>query len=154
MTEEQPCTEEPERFDHWVQLLCAEALSGRHYWEVEWKGTVGIGVTYRGISRKGSQSSCLLGGNDKSWMLYCSKNDYFGFHNDKRKYIPPPSIVSNRVGVYLDHPSGTLSFYRVSSDKLVHLHTFSTTFTEALYPAFRALQSSSVSLRADGFKLC
>ncbi|XP_047211847.1 NLR family CARD domain-containing protein 3-like isoform X4 [Girardinichthys multiradiatus] len=146
MTEEQPCTEDPERFDHWVQLLCAEALSGRHYWEVEWEGTVGIGVTYRGINRKGSQSSRLLGGNDKSWMLYCSKNDYFGFHNDERKYIPPPSIVSNRVGVYLDQPSGTLSFYRVSSDKLVHLHTFSTTFTEALYPAFRALQSSSISL--------
>ncbi|XP_007575340.1 protein NLRC3-like [Poecilia formosa] len=146
MTEKQQCTEYPERFDHWVQLLCADALTGRHYWEVEWKGTVSIGVTYKGIDRKGESSSCLLGGNDKSWSFYCSGNTYFRFHNNKRKDVPTPSCVSRRVGVYLDHPSGTLSFYIVSSNKLIHLHTFNTTFTEALYPAFRAFPNSSISL--------
>ncbi|XP_038158255.1 protein NLRC3-like [Cyprinodon tularosa] len=146
MTETQVYTENPERFDHWVQLLCAEALTGRHYWEVKWEGMVSIGVTYRGIERKGNSVSCLLGGNDKSWTLYCSKNGYFGFHGAKRKDVPQSSCVSDRVGVYLDHPSGTLSFYKVSSDKLFHLRTFSATFTEALYPAFRAFPSSSVSL--------
>ncbi|CAI5657266.1 unnamed protein product [Oreochromis niloticus] len=44
------------------------------------------------------------------------------------------SSVSNRVAVYVDCPAGTLSFYRVSSDTLIHLHTFNTTFTETLYP--------------------
>ncbi|KAM9339617.1 NLR family CARD domain-containing protein 3-like [Symphorus nematophorus] len=38
--------------------------------------------------------------------------------------------------VYVDCAAGSLSFYRVSSDKLIHLHTFNTTFTEPLYPGF------------------
>ncbi|CAL8290636.1 unnamed protein product [Lota lota] len=48
------------------------------------------------------------------------------------------------VGVYLDRPAGTLSFYRVSpdvggsSDTLTHIHTFQSTFTqEDLLPGFR-----------------
>lgn len=146
MTEEQSCTENPERFDHWVQLLCAEALTGRHYWEVKWERMVSIGVTYRVIDRKGESPSCLLGGNDKSWSIYCSGNAYFRFHNNKKKDIPTPFSESNRVGVYLDHPSGTLSFYSVASDKLIHLHTYNTTFTEALYPAFRVFPNDSVLL--------
>ncbi|CAL8290616.1 unnamed protein product [Lota lota] len=47
------------------------------------------------------------------------------------------------VGVYLDRPAGTLSFYRVSpdvggsSDTLTHIHTFQSTFTqEDLHPGF------------------
>ncbi|XP_028456305.1 tripartite motif-containing protein 16 [Perca flavescens] len=41
-----------------------------------------------------------------------------------------------RVGVYVDCPAGTLSFYRVSSVSLIHLYTFNTTFTQPLYPGF------------------
>ncbi|MED6275516.1 hypothetical protein CHARACLAT_027277, partial [Characodon lateralis] len=41
-----------------------------------------------------------------------------------------------RVAVYVDCPAGILSFYRVSSDSLIHLHTFNTTFTEPLYAGF------------------
>ncbi|CAI5669588.1 unnamed protein product [Oreochromis niloticus] len=41
-----------------------------------------------------------------------------------------------RAAVYVDCPAGTLSFYRVSSDTLIHLHTFNTTFTQTLYPGF------------------
>ncbi|KAJ4942768.1 hypothetical protein JOQ06_005282 [Pogonophryne albipinna] len=55
---------------------------------------------------------------------------------------------SDRVAVYLDHPAGSLSFYRVSSDTLTHLHTSRTTFTEPLYAGFGFgfPGSSSVSL--------
>ncbi|KAI3363944.1 hypothetical protein L3Q82_001522 [Scortum barcoo] len=48
-----------------------------------------------------------------------------------------------RVAVYVDCPAGTLSFYRVSSDTLIHLHTFNTTFTEPLYPGFGLFWSSA-----------
>ncbi|CAI5670247.1 unnamed protein product [Oreochromis niloticus] len=51
-----------------------------------------------------------------------------------------------RAAVYVDCPAGTLSFYRVSSDTLIHLHTFNTTFTETLYPGFWIWSGSSVSL--------
>ncbi|KAK9525450.1 hypothetical protein VZT92_016156 [Zoarces viviparus] len=48
--------------------------------------------------------------------------------------VPPISLLE--VGVYLDWPGGTLSFYSVSSGTLSHLHTFYSTFTEPLYPEF------------------
>ncbi|CAL8390566.1 unnamed protein product [Boreogadus saida] len=60
------------------------------------------------------------------------------------------------VGVYLDRPAGSLSFYRVSpggggsSDTLTHLHTFCSSFTqEDLLPGVRvewAVPLSSASL--------
>ncbi|XP_071395737.1 NACHT, LRR and PYD domains-containing protein 3-like isoform X2 [Centroberyx affinis] len=134
--EEQPYPDHPERFDCWDQLLCRNALTGRCYWEVERKGLVHVGVTYRGISRRGEGDDCRLGWNEKSWSLSCSDVSYAALHNNRRTYIPSPSSVSDRVAVYLDWPAGSLSFYRVSSDTLIHIHTFHSTFTEPLYPGF------------------
>ncbi|KAI3352598.1 hypothetical protein L3Q82_005533 [Scortum barcoo] len=38
VSEEQPYPDHPERFDDWEQLLCRTGLTGRCYWEVEWRG--------------------------------------------------------------------------------------------------------------------
>ncbi|XP_029617748.1 tripartite motif-containing protein 16-like [Salmo trutta] len=145
--EKQPYPDHPERFDDRGQVLCREGLTGRCYWEVEWSGSGAvIGVTYKGISRRGEGNDHGLGWNDKSWSLFCSDNVYYAWHNNAHITIDVPSSSSHRVGVYLDWPAGTLSFYRVSSDTLTHLHTFHTTFTEPLYPGFRVYDTSSVSL--------
>ncbi|XP_034151332.1 NLR family CARD domain-containing protein 3-like, partial [Esox lucius] len=134
-TEEQLYPDHPERFEDLPQVLCREGLSGRCYWEVEWSGGgAGIGVTYKGINRRGYGDDCWLGRNDKSWILNCYVDSYSVCHNNKPTVIPVTSSDSHRVGVYLDWPAGTLSFYRVSSDTLTHLYTFNTTFTEPLYP--------------------
>ncbi|KAK0131802.1 Stonustoxin subunit beta [Merluccius polli] len=134
----------PERFTHRHQVLCREGLTGRCYWEVEREGTVEIGVTYRGITRRGGNAENTLGQNDKSWCLNCSDGHYVAYYNFISTVIHLPPPFSTRVGVYLDRPAGSLSFYRVSpgvgesSDTLTHIHTFSTTFTqEDLLPAFR-----------------
>ncbi|XP_029922307.1 NACHT, LRR and PYD domains-containing protein 12-like [Myripristis murdjan] len=149
--EEQPYPDHPERFDSCPQILCSDGLTGRCYWEVEWEGVVSIGVTYRGISRRGDSDDSGLGWNENSWSLNCS--DYYGlfsaFHNNRDTPIPASS--SHRVAVYLDWPAGSLSFYSVSSDSLILLHTFSSSFTEPLYPGFRVgfgfmSHGSSVSL--------
>ncbi|XP_062313786.1 protein NLRC3-like isoform X3 [Osmerus eperlanus] len=145
--EEQPYPDHPERFEDWEQVLCREGLSGRCYWEAEWSGgVVHIAVTYKGISRRGRGADCRLGDNNKSWSLVCDDNSYSAWHNNKRTAIPAPPSSSHRVGVYLDWPAGTLSFYTVSSDTLTHLHTFHSTFTEPLYPGFCVWHDSSVSL--------
>uniref|UniRef100_A0A8C7JP79 NACHT, LRR and PYD domains-containing protein 12-like n=1 Tax=Oncorhynchus kisutch TaxID=8019 RepID=A0A8C7JP79_ONCKI len=149
--EEQPYPDHPERFEDWEQVLCREGLTGRCYWEVEWSGRgARIGVAYKGISRRGrgGGKDCLIGYNDKSWSLTCYDNNYTAWHNSNPTTIDVPSSSPHRVGVYLDWPAGTLSFYRVSSDTLTHLYTFTSTFTEPLYPAFRVWDndSSSVSL--------
>ncbi|XP_062405913.1 stonustoxin subunit beta-like [Sardina pilchardus] len=149
--------EHPERFDHEYQVLCREGLSGRCYWEAEWKGSekrahmAYIAVAYRSIQRKGKGDDVTMGRNTKSWSLFCTPFSYSFEHNRKRTDIPAPSSGSSRVGVYLDWPAGTLSFYSVSADTLTHLHTFRSTFTEPLCPGFRlyyppAGTYSSVSL--------
>ncbi|XP_030215057.1 NACHT, LRR and PYD domains-containing protein 12-like, partial [Gadus morhua] len=120
----------PERFDFWYQVLGREALTGRCYWEVEREGGVRIGVTYRGITRRGGGDDSLLGRNKKSWTLYCDDDRYSAQYNGRTTALPLRAAGSTRVGVYLDRPAGSLSFYRVSpggggsSDTLTHIHTF------------------------------
>ncbi|XP_048859985.1 ribonuclease inhibitor-like [Brienomyrus brachyistius] len=143
---EQPYPDHPERFDSIHQVLCRENLTGRCYWEAEWSGNgAWIGVTYKGIRRKGG-SDCGLGYNDKSWCLYCYTDSYSVRHNNKQTRIPIEPSGSRRVGVYLDWGAGALSFYRVSSDGLTPLHRLTSSFTESLYPGFRVYRNSSVSL--------
>ncbi|XP_039902542.1 NACHT, LRR and PYD domains-containing protein 4C-like [Simochromis diagramma] len=151
--EVQSYPDHPDRFDGCYQLLCRTGLTGRCYWEVEWRGRVFISVSYRRIGRKGDGDYCAFGWNDQSWSLSC----YDGrpdsvYHNQTSESVSSSSSssssssVSNRAAVYVDCPAGTLSFYRVSSDTLIHLHTFNTTFTEPLYPGFGLWFGSSVSL--------
>uniref|UniRef100_A0A3Q4BP86 NACHT domain-containing protein n=1 Tax=Mola mola TaxID=94237 RepID=A0A3Q4BP86_MOLML len=143
---EQPYPDHSETFDILRQLLCRYGLTGRYYWEVEWRGDVNIAVTYRGIKRGGVWSDTRLGENNQSWSLRCSAvTGHSVYHNNKRTVLS--SLFTHRVAVYVDCPAGILSFYTVQSDKLTHLHTFNTTFTEPLYPAFGLIASfSSVSL--------
>uniref|UniRef100_UPI003AAE8936 finTRIM family, member 82 isoform X2 n=1 Tax=Centroberyx gerrardi TaxID=166262 RepID=UPI003AAE8936 len=130
----QPYGETPERFDSFAQVLCREALSGgRFYWEIEWSGEFSMGVAYRGISRKGKGSLCLLGYNDKSWSLLCSDTGYSAWHNRVDKAINAPH--SPRIGVYLDHTAGVLAFYSIGNTMTL-LHRFETMFVEPLYPGF------------------
>ncbi|XP_033182518.1 protein NLRC3-like [Anabas testudineus] len=143
--EDQSYPDHPDRFDQCLQLLCSNGLTGRCYWEVEWSGVAYISVSYRGIGRRGDGKDSWFGMNDQSWSLSCSDDDYYVLHNNRRTSFS--SSDSKRVSVYVDCPAGTLSFYRVSSDKLIHLHTYNTTFTEPLYPAFGVrFPGSSVSL--------
>ncbi|XP_026215079.1 NLR family CARD domain-containing protein 3-like isoform X1 [Anabas testudineus] len=136
LREKQPYPDHPDRFDS-CQLLCSNVLTGRCYWEVQWAGGLYISVAYRGISRRGKSVDSWFGWNDQSWSLLCSTVDGYSVrHNNKRTDLPLSLCVSNRAAVYLDCPAGTLSFYSVSSDKLIHLHTFNTTFTEPLYAGF------------------
>ncbi|XP_043953453.1 NACHT, LRR and PYD domains-containing protein 3-like [Gambusia affinis] len=136
--EEQPYPDHPDRFDlH--QLLCTDGLTGRCYWEVEWGGRIYISVSYKGIKRKGQSDDSWFGFNNNSWSLVCSDDGYSVWHNGIRAFMHSSSTsssVSGSVGVYVDCPAGTLSFYRVSSDTLIHIYTFNTKFTEPLYPGF------------------
>ncbi|XP_061573633.1 NACHT, LRR and PYD domains-containing protein 12-like [Cololabis saira] len=145
--EYQSYPDHPDRFDIWDQLLCREVLTGRCYWEVQTRGKVSVSVSYRRISRKGNSIDCRFGRNDQSWSLDCSYDgQYYVRHNNRVTSSSSSSSVSDRVAVYVDVPAGTLSFYSISSDGLIHLHTFNTTFTEPLYPGFRFWPDSSVFL--------
>nr|A0A2P1BRP3.1 RecName: Full=Cytolytic toxin-beta; Short=Sp-CTx-beta [Scorpaena plumieri]AVI44917.1 cytolytic toxin-beta [Scorpaena plumieri] len=133
----QPSDNNPKRFDHYQQVLCNKGLSKRHYWEVEWCGYVRAGITYKGIQRKTFASECSLGHTDMSWVFdYYPKSGYHHIYNNKKVRVKVASPGFDRLGVYLDWPAGTLSFYMVTSTWVTHLHTFSIRFNEAVYPAF------------------
>ncbi|XP_068167489.1 tripartite motif-containing protein 16-like [Antennarius striatus] len=131
MSQDQGFAQHPDRFTDWWQVLSREHLIGRCYWEVEWRGgECGIAVAYKNIGRAGRSDECRFGGNDKSWMLDCVTNKYQFYHN--RILTPVSGPCSSRVGVYLDHSAGILSFYSISSTMTL-LHRVHTTFTQPLY---------------------
>ncbi|CAL8237307.1 unnamed protein product, partial [Boreogadus saida] len=134
--EDQSYPDNPQRWDCWPQMLGREALTGRCYWEVELEGDVGIGVTDRGNTRRRESVILGLGQNNKSWCLSCYDGHYIAWYNARQTALPLRRAGSTRVGVYLDRPAGSLSFYRVSpggggsSDTLTHIHTFCSSFTQ------------------------
>ena len=109
---------------------------------------VRLAVTYMGIKRKSHVYDCRFGWNNMSWILVCDRDDdrYRVYHNKFCIDIPVSASVSNRVGVYLDCPAGTLSFYDVSPNALTHLHTVQSKFTEPLYAGLWLCPGASVSL--------
>ncbi|CAI5681683.1 unnamed protein product [Oreochromis niloticus] len=135
MKQQQPYSDHPDRFTVCYQVLSRESLTGRCYWEVEWRGGgVGVAVAYKNISRAGKSFECLVGYNDKSWELDCGTNSFQFWHNKVKTVLSGP--LSSRVGVYLDHRAGILSFYSISKTMTL-LHRIQTTFTQPLYAGFQ-----------------
>uniref|UniRef100_UPI0037E730FC E3 ubiquitin/ISG15 ligase TRIM25-like n=1 Tax=Semicossyphus pulcher TaxID=241346 RepID=UPI0037E730FC len=128
MKEKQIYSSHPERFVDWLQVLSRESLTGRCYWEVERSRGMSVAVAYKDISRTGNESG--FGNDDKSWALGCFDITYYFRHNNVRTLLSGPQ--SCRMGVYLDHTAGTLSFYSVS-ETMTLLHEVQTTFTQPLY---------------------
>ncbi|XP_053542264.1 tripartite motif-containing protein 16-like [Ictalurus punctatus] len=146
----QQYSDHPERFDTYRQVLSKESVCGRCYWEVERSGDVFISVSYKDISRKGWGKECWFGRNDQSWSLRCSSSSLIFYHNNIKTDLGVPS--SSRIGVYVDHSAGTLSFYSVS-DTMKLLHRVHTTFTQPLYAGFR-LHCDFVSKSGITVRLC
>ncbi|XP_042311198.1 tripartite motif-containing protein 16 isoform X2 [Sceloporus undulatus] len=126
----------PERFEHWRQVLSGKSLYiGRYYFEVEIFGAgIYIGMTNKSIDRKGSESNSCISGNNFSWCIKWNGKEFSAWHSDME--IPLKSQGFSRIGIYLDYPRGTLSFYGVTSETMPLLHKFECKFTEPLYPAF------------------
>ncbi|XP_073704823.1 E3 ubiquitin/ISG15 ligase TRIM25-like [Garra rufa] len=144
--EVQSYSDHPDRFDKLYEVLCREGLSGRCYWEVKWSGTdsVGISVSYKGIKRQGERCACGFGLNDQSWRLSCTPTSCQFWHNNKHTKLAEFSS-SCRIGVYVDHRAGILSFYSVSNTMTL-IHRVQTTFTQPLYPGFLLKLGLSVKL--------
>ncbi|XP_046730076.1 tripartite motif-containing protein 16-like protein [Silurus meridionalis] len=133
----------PERFNSIAQVLSKESVRGRSYWEVERShdAVVYISVSYKGVNQIEPPRRTIFGYNDQSWSLSCSRSSLRFYHNDIKTEIGVPSPF--KIGVYVDHSAGTLSFYSVS-DTMKLLHSFHTTFTQPLYAGFTLWAPESV----------
>ncbi|XP_067834036.1 E3 ubiquitin/ISG15 ligase TRIM25-like [Heptranchias perlo] len=130
----QPHPPHPERFKDRPQVLCSQSFSsGSHSWDTETDGKRwGIGIVCGSVEREGDKSDLRL--SRKSWCLDFHYGSLTAAHYSQFTDLPlTPSNI--RIRVQLDYEAGTLSFHRVT-DSLRHLHTFQTTFTEPVFPAF------------------
>ncbi|KAG9463936.1 hypothetical protein GDO78_020768 [Eleutherodactylus coqui] len=121
----------PERFQQNQVLSTRSFSSGRHFLEVETDhtGNWRLGMSYPSIARKGYHSH--IGHSGKSWGLCRYLNQYFVIHNRNIIRVShKPS--SQRLGILLDYEAGCIGFYELS-DQIRLLHTYSTTFNEALH---------------------
>ncbi|XP_035847720.1 tripartite motif-containing protein 16-like isoform X3 [Sander lucioperca] len=139
--QKQSYSSHPDRFTITSQVLSRESLTGRCYWEVKrrGRGRVYIAVAYKNMRRAGGVGfyvldECGFGFNDKSWALDCINSSSTFCSN--RVHTPISGPESSRVGVYLDHSAGILSFYSVS-ETMTLLHRVQTTFTQPLYAGLR-----------------
>ncbi|XP_028267143.1 tripartite motif-containing protein 16-like [Parambassis ranga] len=139
MRNQQSYPSHPDRFsDLCCQVLSKESLTGCCYWEVEWRGRgVYVAVAYKNVSRAEK-----FGLNDESWSLDCYTNGYLFWHNNIKTVVSGPP--SSRVGVYLDHRAGVLSFYSVS-ETMTLVHRVQTTFTQPLYAGLVLLWSGDTA---------
>ncbi|XP_037546241.1 tripartite motif-containing protein 16-like [Nematolebias whitei] len=131
MEQDQFYPDRPERFTSYPQILSKKSLTGRCYWEVKLGETGGeVAVAYKDVDGTESEFGC----NDKSWSLDFDKNNNQFYHNGIS--TPISACAGSRVGVYLDHRAGVLSFYRVS-ETMTLLHKVQASFTRPLHAGIR-----------------
>ncbi|XP_078085707.1 E3 ubiquitin-protein ligase TRIM7-like [Mustelus asterias] len=131
-------------FENMHQILCAQSFTaGCHSWDVKTGGIAwGVGVAYGTIDRGGLES--YFTNSTKSWCLYFYRGSLTACHKNQQTYLMKYSAIS-RMRIQLDYEAGTVSFYQVSENQR-HLHTFKTTFTEPVFPAFSCSGNSSIKL--------
>ncbi|KAK2821964.1 hypothetical protein Q5P01_022029 [Channa striata] len=145
-----PCAAHPERFDHWPQVLTVQTFSsGTHYWELEAEGFWDIGICYRSIGRKGKEGNAF-GNNKVSWSLTQQHDRKLAAWHNRKKTRLTYQMTGNRVAVAVDYGAGTITFSEVGpSNNLIHLHTFSTMFSQPVglgFGLYKAELNSRVSI--------
>ncbi|XP_069619157.1 E3 ubiquitin/ISG15 ligase TRIM25-like isoform X2 [Ranitomeya imitator] len=126
--------ETAERFQYNQVMSGRRFTSGRHYWDVEIRGSGvwSVGMCYPSIDRRGRQS--YIGDNNKSWCLYAVCNNLYSVKHDNNEILSLHQISSDLFRICLDYEAGQLSFYELC-DPIRHLHTFTAAFSEPLHAA-------------------
>ncbi|XP_062391131.1 zinc-binding protein A33-like [Sardina pilchardus] len=130
--EVQQLPDNPERFDEYVSVLGSEGFnSGTHCWDVEVGENTfwAVGVMTESLQRKGDYSS--RSGVWTVWYYDAAYRAHASPHDSTHLTVQQKL---QRIRVQLDWDRGELSFS--NPDNNTHIHTFTHTFTERVFPFF------------------
>nr|XP_029136181.1 zinc-binding protein A33-like isoform X1 [Labrus bergylta]XP_029136182.1 zinc-binding protein A33-like isoform X2 [Labrus bergylta] len=126
--EEQPLPDNPERIGECCSVLSFEGFnSGTHSWDVQvGQNTIwDVAVCEESADRKVDIDSGL-------WRIHCYNNTYAALNRSGNPVVLSVVGRPQRIRVNLDCNRGKLSFF--DPDTNTHIHTFTHTFTEKLFP--------------------
>ncbi|XP_054642041.1 neoverrucotoxin subunit alpha-like [Dunckerocampus dactyliophorus] len=140
-----------ERFIDQPQVLGKEGMTGRHYWEVEWRGETYVVAAYASAPRKGTvfwPQMAKFGDIVSSWAIRVKHDLQIQLKTTGVSFTMWKHAFSGiqKLGVFLDWAGGTLSFYGVSGNKMKHYYTFKEAFDEPIYAGFAAYDKQSYAL--------
>ncbi|KAI4884335.1 hypothetical protein NFI96_022150, partial [Prochilodus magdalenae] len=145
----QQLPDNPERFDDYLYVLGSEGFnSGTHCWDVEVGDSVHweLGVMTESAQRKGDIAS-----SSGVWFVWYYRGKYGATYPPQPYTLFSVAQKLQKLRVLLDWNRGELSFFDPLTN--THLHTFTHTFTERVFPLFCTPEISPVKITAVQFSV-